>query len=310
MSRGVNQREASVIEDLINGLAANQHGVVGRPQLLAAGVTARQVGGLRERRRLRVVHPGVYLVAPSLSEQGRLMAAVLACGPTAMASHIGAGWLREWVPGRSAGSPVDVTLAAGHRRRRPGIRSHRVKDLSPDHRCLVDGIPTTSPLRTIRDLAGVLTPRELERVIGHAERAGAVTADELAGLLQVVHGRLGAPALRAVLGQAAGPAFTRSPGEEVFLAGVRRVRLPAPRVNVLVAGCEVDFYWPDARLVAEIDGWRWHGTRDRFEQDRRRDNRLAAAGITVMRISYRRLVDETDAVLVEVAQALALARSR
>ena len=101
--------------------------------------------------------------------------------------------------------------------------------------------------------------------------------------------------------------FTRSEAEERFLALVRRGGLPRPLVNAKRLGFEIDFFWPDHRVAVEIDGFAFHGTRDRFEDDRRRDARLRQAGITVIRVTWRQLQRESEAVLVDVAQALARA---
>ncbi len=72
--------------------------------------------------------------------------------------------------------------------------------------------------------------------------------------------------------------MTRSQAEELFLDLVRQARLPAPRVNSRVAGYEVDFFWPEQRLVVEIDGYRYHSTRRAFEHDRRKEADLQRPG--------------------------------
>jgi very-short-patch-repair endonuclease len=76
-------------------------------------------------------------------------------------------------------------------------------------------------------------------------------------------------------------------------------------VNATVAGLEVDFYWPRPKLVVEVDGWAFHRTRAAFERDRRRDARLAAAGIRVLRLTDRQLATTPD----DVARALQAVRS-
>jgi very-short-patch-repair endonuclease len=86
---------------------------------------------------------------------------------------------------------------------------------------------------------------------------------------------------------------------------VRRGGLPQPLVNARRLGYEIDFFWPDHGVAVEIDGYAFHSTRDRFEDDRKRDRRLRKAGITVIRITWHQLERESEAVLVDVAQALA-----
>jgi very-short-patch-repair endonuclease len=75
-------------------------------------------------------------------------------------------------------------------------------------------------------------------------------------------------------------------------------------VNAAVGGFEVDAYWRGAGLVAEIDGFAFHSSRRSFESDRRRDAILAAAGLRVMRVTWRQISDEPEAVLVLLTRAL------
>jgi very-short-patch-repair endonuclease len=114
--------------------------------------------------------------------------------------------------------------------------------------------------------------------------------------------RPGAARLRAVLGSS--PAHTRSKAEERFLALVGRGQLARPEVNVKVCGYEVDFFWRKERLVTEVDGFAYHSSSNHFETDRRRDADLSAAGIRVLRITWRQLVREPEAILVRLALAL------
>src|SRR2546422_8755587 len=69
-------------------LARRQHGVVTRQQLLAHGFTSKSVRHTIASGRLHRVHNGIYAVGrPALTQPGRWMAAVLACGPEAVLSH-------------------------------------------------------------------------------------------------------------------------------------------------------------------------------------------------------------------------------
>ena len=79
--------------------------------------------------------------------------------------------------------------------------------------------------------------------------------------------------------------------------------VPLPSLNVMVHGIEVDAYWPESDLVVELDSWQWHRTRSRFENDRRRDARLAARGIRVLRFSWRQLTGESAAVADAIASS-------
>ncbi len=92
--------------------------------------------------------------------------------------------------------------------------------------------------------------------------------------------------------------MTRSAAERRLLALVKAGGLPRPETNVKVAGHEVDMLWPAAHVVVEVDGFAFHSGRGAFERDRRRDADLQAAGHRVLRITWRRLQAEPEAVLV------------
>jgi very-short-patch-repair endonuclease len=66
-----------------------------------------------------------------------------------------------------------------------------------------------------------------------------------------------------------------------------------------------DFLRRQERLVAETDGYRFHSSRRAFENDRMRDQRLAVAGFTVVRLTWRQLTQEPDRVLATVQNLLA-----
>jgi very-short-patch-repair endonuclease len=283
---------------------ARPHGVAGREQLLAAGITVSAIDNRVQSGWLRPLHRGVYAVGPIQSDEASEMAAVLACGERALLSHRSAAALWRLLS-KHADQPVEVTVAVRHVPRRAGIRSHKTARLMADEVTTLRRIRVTTPARTLLDLASELPTRELEQAIAQAERTYTGTQRRLLALLARYPARPGTPKLRELLRGPGRPALARSAAEERFLALVRRAQLPAPEVNVEVAGYELDFFWRGARLAVEIDGWAFHGDRDAFEADRRRDAALAARGIHVVRITWRQIVDEPEAVLVRLAQALA-----
>jgi hypothetical protein len=93
-----------------------------------------------------------------------------------------------------------------------------------------------------------------------------------------------------------GPQATRRQLEEGMLALLARHDLPRPLVNATVEGYEVDFYWPQARLIVETDGAATHLTATAFEQDRERDAALTVAGYRVVRFTWRQLTDRAGTV--------------
>ncbi len=271
-------------------LAAGQHGVVTSDQIMAAGATADTIRSWRRSGRLAMVHRGVYLpgslVGPLAPARYREMAAVLACGRGAAVSHGNALWLRDLLPARPTGAVHLVVPLA--RCRRPGIRAHRVSALPPEDVSLVEGIPTTTVIRSVLDLASVARARFVEQVIARAERLGQLDSEELLRRLDRAPVR-GAPLLRSLLTNEGGPAFTRSEAEDRFLEIVRLAELPAPQANVRLRDIEVDFYFPAHRVAVEVDGFAHHSTRRSFERDRDRDFGFGADGVQVVRVTWRQL---------------------
>jgi superoxide dismutase, Fe-Mn family len=148
-------------------VVAAQFGVVTRAQLLAAGVGSKSISRRVRDGRLHRLHPGVYAVGhPVLVPKGRMLAAVLACGPGAVLSHTSAAALHGL---REEGPRTHVTV------RRPGPHSserivvHRTRRLDPADVTSIDGIRVTTIARTTLDLAEQLNLRQLATLIDQAE---------------------------------------------------------------------------------------------------------------------------------------------
>jgi very-short-patch-repair endonuclease len=209
---------------------------------------------------------------------------------------------RSVTPDPGDAAPVDVATRLD-RGRRPGIRAHRIV-LQPDEITIVDAVPVTTMERTLLDLSSVLARRDLEHALARAERAGLLNHGKLIALIDRNPCRAGVVTLRGLLGEDAPPALTRSDAEERLLTLVRQAHLPDPATNAAVARYEVDFLWRKERLVVEVDGFEFHASRRRFENDRRRDADLMAAGFRVMRVTWRHIVDEPLTVLARIIRAL------
>jgi very-short-patch-repair endonuclease len=281
---------------------------VARWQLLRLGLSAQTVTVLMRSGLLQPVFRGVYGVARvRLDPRGRWMAAVLASGEEALLGGRSAVALWELRP--APAGPVDVIDPERRRRGRTGIRVHGVRHLHPDDRAMCDGIPVTAVPRTLLDYAAVARTQQLRHAMEAAERRDLLDGRELDALLDRCRGHRGRAPLIEVLEQMRGPApWTQSELERAFLSLVREAGLPAPQANVPVAGELVDFYWPEAALVVEIDGFEFHRTRARFEADRRRDARLQLAGIRVLRVTHRRIVEDPRGLIRDLRALLALGR--
>jgi very-short-patch-repair endonuclease len=293
-------------DDHLRALAAAQHGVVTRKQLLEAGFTTASVRRRVANGWLKVLHRGVYQVGPVPAAHGGEMAAVLACGPHAVLSHRSAAALWKLPAARATdrSAPAEVSVRQRDHRRRPGIRVYRPLALGADEVTTFARIPVTTPARTLLDLAGVERAKFLERALAEALVQNLTTEDEISKLLGRYPNRPGATTLRSLLAQNPETAFARSEAERRFRELVQRAELPRPEGNARVLGRERDFVWRAQRLVVEVDGFRYHSRQDRFENDKRRDADLVAAGFRPLRFTWRQIEEMPEYVVARVAQAL------
>lgn len=288
VSRGECRSRGS--DTLIASLAARQHGVVSRTQLLELGFSRRMIEHRLECGRLHLLHRGVYAVGhPVPSGHGRWLAAVLAGGQGAILSHRSAAALWKLRP--TARALVEVSAPGW--RRRPGIHFHQTA-LPADELTVHDGIPVTAVARTLLDLAQVVDERQVERAINEAEILRLWDEVSVAALVERYPGRKGTRAVRnALAARGEGSTLTRNELEDQFLRLVRKASLPSPEVNATLEAngrtFEIDFLWREQRLAVEVDGHNAHGTRAAFEQDRERDRVLSAAGWRPARFTWRQL---------------------
>ena len=217
------------------------------------------------RRRHRLYH-GVYAVGhTNLSLHGQCLAAVLACGPRALLSHYSAAWLWGLVlhradpdprdePGPAPPAPADPPA--------PGEQA-RATPTAP----LEDVIPVTSVARTLLDQAALVDGRRLRRLLKRSEEAAALRPRRGPRRARAQQGPPRPKPLKRALARYEPPPFTRSELRGRFYEAVLAAGLPAPRVNFVVAGMEIDVYWPEHRFAVELDLFETHGTRDSFEED-------------------------------------------
>jgi hypothetical protein len=285
----------------LGDLATGQHGVVSARQLRALGFSENLITVEAKRGRLRRVHRGVYAVGhEALTWEGHCMAAVLANART-VASHWTAAWLWELL--RTEPSGRFHLTAARERRRRPEFKLH-AGALHKEDMTRVGGIPVTSLERTVLDLAALKpgrTPGDLKR----CEELGRFDLRRFEALLARSAGHHGRAALAdAVSLHQPDPTVTRSGLERRFRGLVREAGLPAPTMNYVVAGYELDCWWEEARLAVELDTYGTHGSRLSFEEDRKRQRKLGLLGIRMERVTDRQLDSEADEVLLAIARLL------
>lgn len=286
-------------------LVRRQHGVVTRRQLLELGLSSDAIMHRLAKGRLHPVWQGVYAVGrPEVTQLGRWMAAVLCCGPGAALSHGCAAALWEIRPLR--GGPVEVSVPAHVFPRRLGIRVHRRARLDAGEVTRRHGIPVTSPICTLIDIAARLGRNQIESAINEADKRDLTDPEELRLALDHVASRPGVGVLREVLDHRTF-ALTDSQLERRFLPLARSAGLPAPQTGRHVNGFKVDFYWPKLGLVVETDGLRYHRTPAQQARDRVRDQAHAAAGLTPLRFTRAQVrfdPSHVEATLAAVARRL------
>jgi very-short-patch-repair endonuclease len=222
----------------------------------------------------------------------------LFCGPSAALSHESAAGLWAILPRCPA--MIHVSVPARVLRRPPGIRVHRRSRLDPPDLTRHRGIPVTTPIRTLVDLATRLGRGALEAAINEADKLNLVDPEGLRSALDALAGQRGVPALRATLDRRTFT-LTDSELERRFLPIARRARLAKPQTQKLVNGFRVDFYWPDLGLVVETDGLRYHRTPAEQARDRTRDQAHAAAGLTPLRFTRAQVRYESEHVELTLA---------
>jgi very-short-patch-repair endonuclease len=293
------KRAEDGVDRAIAELAQRQHGVVSRRQLVWLGYTRHEIDRRIASGMLHVVHRGVYAVGHRrLTREGRWFAALLAAGPDAVLSHESAAVVWRL---RDEERDIEVSVARRRRRRR-GLCIHEAQlpatDTTSRH-----GIPVTTPIRTLLDLARTLTLEALEEAIRQAEYHRLASAASLSKTAESRHGESGVKALRTALEKAdLGKGPTRNGLEQRFRRFVREHDLPRPtRLNAPIElngrRIEVDVLWRRQRLIVELDGGGAHMTTDAFHDDRARDQELVAAGFRVIRITWWQLKSEPERIV-------------
>ena len=289
-------------EEAIAALAERQHGVVSRAQLLALGIGADAIKHRAAVGRLRPLRRGVYAVGHrALRSEASWMAAVLACGPdTVLAGRSAAELWRM----RHGSRPV-IEVISPRRIDLPGIAARRIA--LPDDEVTVErGVPVTTPARTLFDLAAVVSPDHLEAALHEAEVRRLTSPTSLHALVARYRGHRGVQAVNNVLARhrAIGAPIPTNILERRLLALLDAYHLPRPQINRISDSGELDATWPEHRLIVECDGFATHGTRKAFEADRARDRELVVAGWRVVRITWRQLADDPDAIAQQLAALL------
>jgi predicted transcriptional regulator of viral defense system len=291
-------------DDAIAVVASRQHGVISRAQLVEFGLGPGAIKHRISLGRLHPLHRGVYTVGHrALRREAWWLAAVLAAGPGAALSYRSAAEL--WGMRNGSRARVEVSVPR-HRRSTARIEVH-VVEMRPDEITVHDGIPVTTPARTLLDLAAVVSPQHLKAAFEEAEVRRLTSPTSLDALVARHQKRRGTATIKRILQEHhdRGQSIPTSILERRFLALLDAHGLPRPEINHLSDNGELDATWHEQRLVVECDSFATHGTREAFERDRAKDRALQAAGWRVIRVTWRQLIDDADVVGKQLAALLA-----
>jgi hypothetical protein len=220
-------------------IAAKQHGVVSRRQLVAIGTSDRTIGRRIAEGRLHRVHAGVYAVGhPPLTQEARWMAAVIACGQGAVLSHLDAAVL--WGFYERLGPRVHVTVK--WQRSIDGLILHRTRRLDPDETTTRNGIPVTTVARTLVDLSEYLNEDRLLRAMREAEYQRLLDLDSLSAAVERAHGRRRLKPLNNAIAQHRPGQLIRGELEHRFAELRRGAGLPEPDTNVPIETARGDLH--------------------------------------------------------------------
>jgi hypothetical protein len=278
--------------------------VISAAELRDCGLSKKAVSRRVRKGWLHSMHRGVYAVGhdnPPL--QGRFLAAVKACGPGAVLSHFAVAAHVGMV--RWDGRLPEVTVVGPGARGHSGIRVHRAACLEEADITVHQGIPITSPARTLVDLASILDQRRLRRAVRQAQSLELVEPQQLVETLGRLGPRRGVTKLGRIL--ASGPAPTRSELEDVVLDLMLAGGFAHPDVNVplVLGGREVvpDFRWPEQQLIVEADGAAWHDNKLSKEDDAERQALLEAHGERIVRVTWPQAVSQSQQTLARIRAA-------
>jgi very-short-patch-repair endonuclease len=306
----------SVIDhlDTLHEFTTSQLGLVTSRQARSVGWTRQQIHRAGRGHRLELVHPGVWrLPGVPTTWEHTLLAAVLAAGPDAAASHRSALAVFRIPPAhRHRPRWVHVSVAADRHPVVNGAVIHRVH-LPATHITMIDGIPTTTFERTLVDNAATLGLGQLARALDQGLVDGQVSLASLRAVIAELlpaPGRRRAHLLKLVKERSPASELTDSEAEIRVLTAIRGAGLPEPvpqfPVNVDGENFFLDAAYAAQRLGIEYHGWDTHRTRSAFDADFRRDRMLTIAGWTV--VYFTRTSSDRD--IVETVQRLGVTSRR
>ncbi len=294
-------------------IASRQAGLVTRRQVLALGFSDRMISRRIASERWTRQEAGVYGLYPV--QPARLALAIAVAKLPATVSHESAAELHGMSPVARGRCVVTVPHRLTNRCR--GVTVHESTDLAEEHVEVLEHLPVTTAARTLVDLAAVMRRARLRKVVQAAIVANLVEFGDLASCFSAVarKGKPGVAAMREVLTDLAWkPVASESDLELRLLDVLHGAGLPLPLAQYPLpwrptTSGRVDFAYPNAKLIIECDGRRWHATVESFSHDRRRDNLAQLAGWRVLRFTWDDVTHSQPYIVDAVRSALLARRS-
>jgi hypothetical protein len=300
---------------------AAQQSLVTRTQVLAAGGSPSVIDRRLKSGAWEVAERGVYALAGVLWTWRRNLAAVVLSVAGAQASHRAAAVLLGARGDDRAQAPIELTVPTGRMPTRSFERTcaraagvpivvHECVDLDRSAARLIDGIPTTGPLRLAVDLGSVLPFDQYRRAVALLRRHHGIDWPSLDRTYRQhsVQGRNGCGALRDLLELHFG---TEGAPEEVIEARCADLLiaagLPAPVHQFEVVRpdgrrARLDLAYPELCIGIETDG-RIHGEEEVRQADAVRRNQLQLLGWTILHFTWEDVVHRPDQVVRTVRAA-------
>ncbi len=301
-----------LVDERVALIAGRQHGVFTRGQAIRCDASDGCIRWRLDVGRWERLYPKIYRLAGTpRTWQQRALAASLYMGPDAPVSHRAAAAMRRLAGRKQA--EVELTVPRNRKRKRLNqIIIHWLEEpIPPDDITTMDGIPVTTPARTLLDLLTVEPESVVERALDDAVRRRLVTLRFLDSWLQDPRRKRhrGWRAMRGLVDARLDAGITESHLEDDVLRMLRAARLPDPQLQYILRDgdrfiARLDFAYPEQRVAIEADGFRYHGDRQAFDEDRARANAVQSMGWLVLRVTAKHLEQDREAVAAWVRRAL------
>ncbi len=284
----------------IDALAARQHGVISRSQALRGGLSPSQIRRGLESEIWTALDISVYAAVSAPATWKRQLAAAILSRPSAIVAGRSAARLHGF--SGFVKSRPEIPLPFTGNARSPIARVIRSRHFDLIDTKRVEGFECTTPAETLLTLCYSLPPNSIERLIDDQLARKLLAIGDFdpifARLTNVPIRRIGTLRRIVTARDSNGYQPPMSELERRLYRLLDHAEIPNCTRQLPISypdtSAIVDAYIPEWNLIVEADGRRWHTREADFERDRLRDNAAAAAGLIVVRFSYRMLTSQPE----------------